>query len=397
MEKMTKRLKYSRERCVFMIITAQYFWYYLRKFREKKIIVLFGEKESTKRLAEITNAAGYKVSYIVGNKEDGEIRSYLDLMYEDYTNLFVWIVSYDHLKYMEKLKDLGLIEHKNFASISRPPYMNLEERFILDVHLGYTSNTKGKYPGITIFGDESVMNKRQLKIATLGGSTSDAIAYPWKSWSEFIYEKLGSKYPDRNIIVYSAGVCAYNSSQELLKLQRDLVRLKPDIVLSYSGLNDSVLHSDLWTTSYQKIIFETVSKNQQFTIAGGKSELGYSVGISTGESMAEFYIQNMKMMNAICVAQGIKFYGFLQAMMGEESYILKDEEEELLRNCMNTVYEDTSRFIKDVKQQMMGLDFLHDLSQIFNFTQKVYIDTEHVNEMGNEIIADEIIKRVQWI
>lgn len=374
-----------------MVISAQYFWFYLRKFYEKEKIILYGEKRQVLRLKELTKTAGFDVAYVVGNKSDESIKSYVDLLYEDFNHIFVWIVSDDHIEYCNRLDELGLKEHESYASITRPPYMNLRERFILDVHLGYTSNTKGEFPGVTIYG-KTFASKKAIKIVTLGGSTSDSIAYPWKSWSEILWEQLSLQFPDTDIIVYSAGVCAYDSASELLKLQRDMLKLLPDIVLSYSGLNDSVLSSDLWTTSYQKMIFSRLSLNEKFIIAGGVSQNGVSVGIETNQTPVQRYLNNIRMMHAICNEFGIRFYAFVQAMMGEESYELKEDEKEILRNSMDCVYENTQMFLRDVKDQIKKYQYIYDLSMIFNRTEKLYIDTEHVNEAGNRIIAEEIIK-----
>ena len=374
-----------------MVISALYFWFYLRKFYERKKIILFGEKSHVFRLRDITKTAGFDVAYVVGSKSDTDIESYVNLLYEDFNDIFVWIVSDDHIEYCNRLDELGLREHENYASVTRPPYMNLRERFILDVHLGYTSNTMGMFPGVTIYGNPSA-GKKAVKIVTLGGSTSDSTAYPWKSWSEILWEQLSMQYPDKDIIVYSAGVCAYDSASELLKLQRDMIRLLPDIVLSYSGLNDAVVSSDLWTTSYQKMIFSRLSFNEKFVIAGGLSQDGFSVGIETDQTPAQRYLKNIRMMYAVCNEFGIRFYSFVQAMMGQESYELKEDEEEMLRNCMDCVYESTQIFLRDVKEQIKKYQYIYDLSTIFNRAEKLYIDTEHVNEAGNRIIAEEIIK-----
>ncbi len=374
-----------------MVISAQYFWFYLKKFYEKEKIILYGEKNQILRLKKITKTAGFDVAYVVGNKSDDDIESYVNLLYEDFNCIFVWIVSDDHIAYCNRLDELGLKEHENYASVTRPPYMNLRERFILDVHLGYTSNTKGLYPGVTVYGEHS-SGKKVVRIVTLGGSTSDAIAYPWKSWSEILWEQLCMRFPDTEFIVYSAGVCAYDSALELLKLQRDMLRVFPDIVLSYSGLNDSVLSSDLWTTPYQKMIFSRLSLSERFTIAGGISEEGAAVGIETHSTPVQRYLKNIRMMHAICNEFGIRFYAFVQAMIGEASYEPKEDEEEMLRNSMDCVYEKTKIFLRDVKEQIQNYQYIYDLSTIFNSTEKLYVDTEHVNETGNRIIAEEIIK-----
>lgn len=377
-----------------MKISALYFWFYLKKFSEKNKIILYGEKKDIIHLREITETAGFKVEYLIGHEQSDGVLSYIDLLYENPDEIYVWIISYDHMEYCKRLDDIGLKENVNYASITRPPYMSLRERFILDVHLGYTYETLKELKGVTVFG-KKIHGKENLTIVTLGGSTSDSIAYPWKSWSEILQEKLSELYKEKNVIVYSAGVCAYNSSLELIKLERDMIRLKPDLVISYSGLNDSVIRNDLWTTSYQKNIFNRLGIKEKFNIAGGSTQSGLSVGLETDDTPVKFYLNNMRLMHAICNEFGVKFYGFLQAMMGEETYKMKDDEAEMIENSMDTVFYSTKNFLDEAKREIKHYEYMFDLSTIFNIDEKVYIDTEHVNELGNNIIADEIIKKIK--
>ena len=100
-------------------------------------------------------------------------------------------------------------------------------------------------------------------------------------------------------------------------------------------------------------------------------------------------------MHAICNEFGVKFYGFLQAMMGEETYKMKDDEAEMIENSMDTVFYSTKNFLDEAKREIKHYEYMFDLSTIFNIDEKVYIDTEHVNELGNNIIADEIIKKIK--
>lgn len=54
--------------------------------------------------------------------------------------------------------------------------------------------------------------------------------------------------------------------------------------------------------------------------------------------------------------------------------------------------EKTIPFISEVKQiiEKNKLDYIHDITDLFNECDDVYIDNCHVTEKGNRMIADKI-------
>lgn len=111
---------------------------------------------------------------------------------------------------------------------------SMEKRYILDTNLGHNFLADSKYPGIMVYGDDTA---EDFKIAVLGGSTTDGKFTFFKSWPELMYEELGNQN-FKNVTVYNGGVSGYASGQELLKLIRDMIPLKPDMVIVYDGFND---------------------------------------------------------------------------------------------------------------------------------------------------------------
>jgi hypothetical protein len=81
-------------------------------------------------------------------------------------------------------------------------------------------------------------------ILTLGGSTTDGIRRG-HSWPEEL-SKLMTADGNSGTVV-NGGTGGYSSNQELLKLIRDGLEFKPDIVISYSGINDMGKYNELHT------------------------------------------------------------------------------------------------------------------------------------------------------
>ena len=167
--------------------------------QEKKII-LYGSKKETEKLIRLADLYGCKIAYVVNNISEGNILSYLDLLYEDPDEIFVLICKENGTETCKKLMSLGLQPHTHFREIFTQKYRNMFQQFPLDVNIGYTYHAEGlekSLPGVTVFGDRT--NTSAYKICTLGGSTSDSQAFVWKSWSEFLFERL--RLLDRKSVV----------------------------------------------------------------------------------------------------------------------------------------------------------------------------------------------------
>ena len=66
--------------------------------------------------------------------------------------------------------------------------------------------------------------------------------------------------------LYNGGLEAFNVSQELLKLIRDVTELKPDICISYSGVNN-IFSSQIceehsqFINERQKVVFDSLNSH----------------------------------------------------------------------------------------------------------------------------------------
>ncbi len=343
--------------------------------------------------------------------------SLVDLVYMDIGQYFV-ILARDDENYgvsRQKFLDLGLREDVDFTYYMEIPGTN--ELFHYDVTLSF-SRIRQKYEGFEVFGDES--NSNAIRIVALGGSTTECSLFYVKGWVHFLFDYL--KQQDIPVVIYGGGVSSYISSQELLKLIRDVIPLNPDIVISYSGVNDlysfpkpedGERYKRPFITRFQvqfiNQILERLTKDVGIPVVNAPSwnQLGHSTvfyGLKNNKSAAEFWIDNERMMHALCNLFDIRFFGFYQPFRFNGSYLCTPLQEIIHSRrdltCVPTA-DAEKRWGATVKtdhekivSEITNYDFLSDFSNIFDRQSEVFYDTTHVYEKGNQIIARRILDRI---
>lgn len=232
------------------------------------------------------------------------------------------------------------------------------------------------------------------RIVILGNSFSDATFSYCKSWGEFLYEKL--LFLGKNVEILCGGMIRVNSSQELIKLIRDVIPQQPCIVINVSGVcnieanyKEQLVYNHPYIWNYQKKLFEKKLKNRKIFTGRGQSikvkEIGY--GMVNEKSYAQWWIDDMRMMNAICTEFDIAYYAILQPNMYMGNYQLTG-----LEHTKNN--EEYSQNIKkwygEVKKYMENIPYIYDFTNIFDGCEDIYWDTCHVYENGNRIMADAV-------
>lgn len=362
----------------------------LLKLHGKKVYI-YGTGEEESEISCYLKLMDYHVAaYLSDNNDikssmaDGyPIMPVADILYEDKYAVYVQGSEIEGAK--KYLKELGIC-------LDLDVVMPRKLQTILDVNLGYTYFYEGYYPGISIYGQE---RKKNYKIAALGGSTTDGTWKTMKSWPQFLYEKLGRK----DITVYNAGVSGYVSGQELIRLIRDILPLKPDMVIVYDGANDSggnvVIPEEPYAFNYARTVYEFGARHMEdeyLERMGGKYMVNY--GMQSYKGRFENWLSNIESMQAICKARDISFYSFMQPVLLSKGSYNKAEWE------MHEKYEGEYSFMAGFRDAMQSNNielshpYIHDLSGIFDEVEDVYFDTCHVYEKGNEIIAREIYKHI---
>ena len=235
------------------------------------------------------------------------IKPVYDLLYEEEDQIKV-IVTANKEKQCDILEKMGLRKGSQYDFISAYNYEQ-KMRYIVDTTLGYNfvSNGNMDRPGIVELGESG-----GITLVLIGGSTTDEMLFPFRSWGYFLTDKL--KQNGYKVKVLNGGCGGYRSSQELVKIIRDIIPIKPDIIVSYTGYNDS--HMSLWDKEkqypfihpYQKEVFEQVSENIAYSGSCSKlSSENYTMGISDERPRWYRFTDNIKMINSICNRFGIAY------------------------------------------------------------------------------------------
>lgn len=374
---------------------------------ERKIMLWGTDGELLYKYYEVFQLLGFKDICIVSDsgkdiKGINKFSSIEEVLYE--SSFWILICEPFTTWHAEKLQKLGLEYGRDYAPIDDSQVIRKvkDKKQILDINLGYTVKMNFKYPGFYMFGDYA---EDDYKIVILGGSTSEAHNYWFKSWPEIFYEK----YCGKKISILDGAVSGYNSAFELIKLIRDAVYLKPDMLIVYDGVNDinrfENKKTNLYNFMYLRSILYMLSGKE---IRGGHllelKQIGDDVEIWGGienpnGKVADEWLMNINCMKAIADMHSIKFYSFIQPMLFSKKKPVSLHEASVMR--MNEIawegnlyQEQCMLFRQEAKKIAEKYEHIYDLSHIFD-QDDVYIDDCHVYEYGNTIVAREIYEVVK--
>lgn len=378
--------------------------------RNGRDVVLYGTDTFSQYIYENLIELGINVLYFVEddtkiNELKGKmIKNPFELFAENKKDIFVLVARMtNHGEAYRKLIDMNFIYEKDFTIMGIHGYMDACDS--VDTLLGYNRNDD--LLGFRIFGENK---ENSYKIVTLGGSTTDPSLGYCKSWSEFLYCEL--KKLGYDITVYCGGLAGYASTQEFLKLNRDVLELNPNMVLTLSGVNDAVFLGDIgekypFVNGYQSNFFNYLLKNNIMPpdTLDMRNVRNISYGLDSKLSDYEIWINNMRKMNSVCNEFDIIFRGFLQPMIYCGGYIIDPElenmfEEYIKLNKGNVVEKKVNKdnmefFIKNIKKHLNKYPYIIDLTNVFSGMSNVYFDWCHYNEKGSFIIADNIMEEIK--
>ena len=224
---------------------------------------------------------------------------------------------------------------------------------------------KQPIPGYVTIGEN---RDSDYKILVVGGSTSDSAFYQYRSWPEQLSLILEGQ--ERSVTIYSGGMAGALSAQELSKLTRDIQGLQPDMVISFSGFNDSCDHI---------------------------MEPGYVNGIYTDDNSDNrnwfrIWFENEKRMKAVSDLYHAKFFCFAQPIL----YLGKslDRYSLLTTKYVRRIWNPDWGWREKVKG-VRDCPWFVDLMDIFKDCPEVFFDCCHVTDEGNRIIARHIYEHIK--
>jgi len=376
-----------------------------------KEVFIYGDKDYVKKIEHFFALIDIRATWIT-EQEEPDISckkvSIDEFLYYDNQNIIVLSALFENKGNLlinsgiEKLCNLGLEFNTQIKDAMHITDNNIREYRInkkygcnMSPLLGYTI----KYPNTSDIYKEYIIyeahSENKIKLMVLGGSTADSGLYYGfiKSWPEILVELF--QQVGINVDLFNGAVGGYNVRQEFLKLIRDIEIINPDIVISYSGINDAY--------PMQKEGFPFLFNFHIPVYNRIQNEYGVELGPqNTSESASACWIRCEEMMKVICENRGTQFYAFFQpAIYNKKILSLKETKiKEFEKNKYNHQHNYLSKkerynFIKYAVQRK-NKSFIYDLSDIVDNEEKtVFIDSCHMTEYGNKIIASKIFDEIK--
>lgn len=384
---------------------------------ENHEIVLYGEEQAVWQAKKKLSVIGFSDVLTVYRESEIEDGTIYNLLYEKNSENKRYVLLDVYSDELVEMVTQMSADFRNFQCSNN--YLSFYDfsyrsrhQDVFDPNLGFaTISEESQYPGFLTYEYLDEKSESFLTIVTLGGSTTTAHCVRNRPWSYYLSEKLKENQIAHRI--YCGGNDSYSASQELQRLIRDGVFLRPDIVISYSGANNmegsfSVLENYPFIHLFQKELFEWMEGIRAIQLkavgTGLLIEKKVNYGVRQEQSNASFWHEQIKMMQAICAYRKIRFFSFLQPVFFNKArygkrertlladygfFIEKSTNQILVENesAMNRL-RSAVQFMEEAKK--INEEWFFDLSGALDESQNVYMDNCHLYEEGNRIIAEYI-------
>lgn len=311
-----------------------------------------------------------------------DIKNVYDLMYESDENILL-VLGFDTYKWSRVCENLKSMGFSGKSVLGMHQFEELVLDATVDIQLGHIMLYEGEeleqYLGYQMYGAEG---KDKYKIVTLGGSTTADAVYRVKSWPNCLYDKMKS---DRDVVIYNAAVDGYSSSQELLKLLRDVCALRPNLVISFSGFNDLMTreNGNPFLPLYLGIVWESLPVRHW----GGSLK---QLPVEEELKGFDFWYKMEEIMNSISSILGFKFICFAQPMLPSQENLSQEKRWIFEREDDRKSAVEFRKKAGKIKQE-----WFVDMTDILDDSPEVFFDLIHVNEEGNRIIAEHIYHHIK--
>ncbi len=373
----------------YMIFAIALFQSVHKAWYEKKKIYIYtktlgGYFELIKAVLELY---GMEISgYVCKEAErEAEIQDVFELAYENTGDIYVLVNDLDMLERREQievydlLESIGLsmckFEYAGFYPVSMA---NWQKNIIMtaDPLVGWSAlYGKENLPGVNVIGN---MDRDDIGILVLGGSTSTDGIFRTTSWVRQLYHKLTAR--GLAITIYDCAGPDEDVLQELLRLIRDGVHLHPQYIISMSGVNNE-MHR-LGEIENKANLRHTI---EWYKILSPKAP--FVCGVPVREDAFAYWVRIERVIKAVAEQNGSKFYCFLQPM--------KESKEKL------TAFERSVHFSGDANNEIASFrqgagqdDFYTNLLSLFDEEEGMFIDNCHYSEKAGSILAEIVSKEL---
>lgn len=367
--------------------------YLYRILMKKRKVYLFGD--SIQYLADVMSVlkkVGVVIHRAVSLNIDEEvligdfkISNAYQLIYEDLSDCVIWVLTGEEENARKFMNRSGICRDIFVYGSTAP--LALDRLYVLDTHLGYMDSRGSIVRRNCPDGDKAI------RVGILGGSTSDYDVLFEKSWPACLLDLAWRKKIKMEVIC--AATAGNTSAMELIRLIRDILWKKPNIVISFSRVNEimQVVGNHRFAHIHQKAIFDKLAHAGAVNLFVGFERVkSYYMGEEI-EDPAYVWLNNERMMHAVCEEFGIPFYAFLQPFLNDKKpQTLIDRE--VIEHSFDDpkIIQELDQLAEDVKKDINCYSWLYDFTEIFdNVDEEVFFDYYHVLENANQLIAEKIL------
>jgi len=289
----------------------------------------------------------------------------------------------------------------------------------------------GRHPAFQEYFSEAVPDEERTKgfamgselkgtkrIIGLGGSTTDPQSQQW-NWVHYLAEECSKRKEKCQAL--NGGILGYSTTQEFLKLVRDALPLKPDLVISLNGINDYGLPTPTGRTfvnAHQEVIENSLRRNEWQShsplhnppnLAGALPHIRFlahllgffldppqlmevvPIGTVDNYPRAKRWETNVRMMHAVSKEMGVQYFVFLQPYLPLEPKILRQFLQEN-GQFYGVDPRDVARFYDSARAACRKMSYCADLSIEFQGKAELWMDPMHLYAPGHEWEAKRMME-----
>lgn len=257
---------------------------------------------------------------------------------------------------------------------------------------------KGEYPfyraGYMLWPHPRAAEAAALRLMSIGNSTS---LWPDAAWSQALAGRLQAEGLD--IGLWHGAGKGNTSSQELLRVVRDAPAIRPDLIVSLSGICDigHLLNSRGYPFAH-KYTRRVLDFAQAHDLA---DEITY--GYPDPVSPAQSWCRNQRMARVLAEDMGIPYIVFLQPVQGYGTYDMSPEEEAFFAEkagvilkaidkpygqCVTEFYDEVRAIIAADPARH---DHVIDFTEVFADCPGAYRDHRHQSAAGVAHLAARML------
>ena len=263
---------------------------------------------------------------------------------------------------------------------------------------------KGDHPhfrgGYKVWPSGAGVSAADVRLMCIGNSTS---LWPGADWSLRVAKAMTSD--TRSVAVFNGAGKGNTSSQEVLRILRDAPAIKPDVIVSLSGICD--------------IGYLLNAKNYPFRHKYTRRAMDFLrendvvedvvFGVPDEASPAQIWCRNQRLGRVMAEDMGIRMVTCLQPILGfgdyspspEEAHVFSKKAPVILKSANKTYHECVVEFYTEVLKIMAEdprrYDHVVDLTNAFSDTSNSYRDHRHQTDIGVECLANKIRPHIEHV